>query len=79
MGRSNFLTTTIGSTLLPAIMKITTWEEYKLITKRVNEGKKQIDAVEGWLKPEYKRWVDQYEALAVLLLNWEIENDLLPI
>lgn len=58
-------------------LRITTEEGYKKVTARVD---KAAEILEGkWLDPKYAEWAEKYEMLAVALLNWEIENNLLPI
>jgi hypothetical protein len=56
-----------------------TEKEYKLICKRVDKGKEEIDKVKGWFNPKYQHWVKEYEMLAQKMLDYEIDNDLLPI
>lgn len=60
---------------------ISTEEEYISIKLKVDELSKQIDEINCWLsnRPEEKALVDEQQQLSNLMLNYEIENDLLPI
>lgn len=61
--------------------RINTVDEYNDIKNKVDELSKNIDEKHCWLsdKPEEKILVDEQQRLAGLMLNYEIENDLLPI
>ncbi len=58
-------------------LRITTEAGYKKITARVDKGAGMLKG--KWLDPKYAKWVEGYELLAVALLHWEIENDLIKI
>lgn len=53
--------------------------EYEKIIERLNRGQEIIQ--DRWLDedPNTQKWVRVYEKLALMALNYEIENDLLPI
>lgn len=61
--------------------RINTVDEYNDIKNKVDELSKNIDEKNCWLsdKPEERTLVDEQQRLAGLMLNYEIENDLLPI
>lgn len=59
--------------------EIKTKEEYEIAKKRLDIGIEKLKRL--WLSedPKVVRWVNEYEKLAVTVLNYEIENNLLPI
>ena len=60
---------------------IKTRERYGEVKNMVDNLTKQIDEVKGWLSedPKMKAMVNEQQRLAGLMLDYEIENDLLPI
>ncbi len=53
-------------------------EEYAIICDRIKKGEAMILELGGWdIAPE--NWIKGYEKLCVKALDYEIENDLLPI
>lgn len=60
-------------------MKITTDEEYKKVCKRVENGEKILKGKFLSNDPQIKSWVHTYNELALAMLDYEIDHDLLPI
>jgi len=54
-------------------------EEYEKMKSRVKKGHTILDG--KWFDPDPKiqRWIYEFEQMGIACLNWEIENDLLPI
>jgi hypothetical protein len=61
--------------------RINSEDEYKRVKINVDGLSKQIDRIDCWLseKPEEKALVDKQQRNANLMLDYEIENGLLPI
>lgn len=60
---------------------IKTKEEYEQLKARVEALSKKIDDSSGWLseEPAMRKMVNEQQRLAGQMLEYEIENDLLPI
>jgi hypothetical protein len=53
-------------------------KEYEEIAQRVSDGKNAIEKVGGFMKAP-RKWVKLYNYLAYMMLEYELENDLLPL
>lgn len=58
-------------------MKIKNKEQYLEITERVKKAEVMLEG--KWQDPKYKRWVEKYNILAMAILHYEMDNNLLPL